>query len=599
MRVGKSVLLKWIFLLWPGLSGPGLAFESIYYQLSIDSTQFARIHVAVTIPATTDSETVVGLPLWQPGSYVVANYGQYVKNISARCQDRKSLPVLPLSVNRWLISHPSGREFYLDYELESGAHTFLGPALDSTQSLLHGAATWMYIKGLEQRATIVKLHCPRRWQVATPLRPTRNKQEFFALSYDELVDSPILCGKLTQSAFKLNAAVPVRIYFSGPVEFDLARFTEMTQKIVAYQTEMFGAVPFDDYTFLFRIYPGRFGGGGLEHGNSTTIGLAGTIMHLDYKNAANIIAHEFFHLWNVKRIAPTVLVPINYEQEARTTCLWFLEGFTSYYADLTLLRTGIWSPAEFFHNQELQVVELQQNPDRLTTTVADASWKSWENGYFSSGISYYTKGQLLAWLLDVEIRVRTNNRCSLDDVMRFMNDWFARNNQGFAESELLRVMNALTQSEFKSFFKKYIYGTVELPYREILNSIGIDLEIKTKSHATPGQVRMIGEQNRIQSLEVGGPLDLAGLRRGDQILALDQIAVADGDSINKRIEKKSPGDSLQIQVKRDGVKMTFIAILREMERVECRIQPLAIKSPQQTRLFESWSRPMPGANSNR
>lgn len=588
MRAGNSLLLKLFILILFGFPIHLTAAESVLYQLTIDSTDFARIHVAVTIPATADSEIIAGMPRWMPGAYVVADYGQYVKNITAHTRSRKKLAPMPLSGNRWCISRPIGQELYLHYDLESSSHIFLGPALDSTQSLLHGAATWIYIKGMEKRGATVKLVIPKRWQIATPLRPTQNSHEFFALSYDELVDAPILCSQLTQSAFKLKSTVPIKLYFSGPVEFDLIKFTAMTQKIVEYQVDLFGDIPFEDYTFLFRIFPGRFGGGGLEHGNSTIIGLAGTLMHLDYKNAANIIAHEFFHLWNVKRIAPTVLMPIRYDQEARTTCLWFLEGLTSYYADLTLLRTGIWSPDEFFRNQELQIVELQQNPDRLRTTVADASWKSWENGYFYSGISYYTKGQLLAWLLDLEMRTRTDNRCSLDDCLRFMNYWYAKNGRGFEEGDLLRVMSSLSQSDFSSFFEKYIYGTLELPYREILRTIGLDIEIHTKSHATLGRLRMMGEQNRLQSLEVGGPLDLAGIRRGDLIIALDHIPVSDWESINNLITKKVPGDTIQVQVRRDGVKMTFIATLGESERVECHIQPAPMHTPRQVQLYQNW-----------
>lgn len=590
MRVGKYLVSVFFVLLLFGFHIQLLAFESVRYLLAIDSTNFARMQVTITIPATADSEIIAGMPRWMPGAYIVANYGQYVRNVTASTQNQRKLAVLPLSVNRWHISCPAGQALDLKYDLEPNPRTFLGPSLDSSQSLLHGAATWMYIKGLEKRATIVKLHVPKRWQIASPLRPTRNPGEFFALGYDELVDSPILCGKLTQSVFRLNAKVPVRLYFSGPVEFNLEKFTEMVQKIVNYQIELFGDIPFEDYTFLFRISPGRFGGGGLEHRNSTTIGLAGTLMHLDFKNSANIIAHEFFHLWNVKRIAPAVLVPINYDREARTTSLWFLEGFTSYYADLTLLRSGIWSLDEFFRNQELQVTELQENPDRLLTTVTDASWKSWENGYFSSGISYYTKGQLLAWLLDIEIRARTDNRCSLDDVMRFMNFWFAKKELGFEENDILRIINTLTQSDLNSFFEKYIYGTLELPYREILSKAGIEIDIAKKSQATLGQLRIIGEQNRVQSLEVGGPLDLAGLRRGDLIIALDQVPVSGWESILKLIEKKSPGDSMMVQVKREGVKMTFVTVLRDRERVECRIKPQANMSFEQAKLFENWSK---------
>ena len=273
---------------------------------------------------------------------------------------------------------------------------------------------------------------------------------------------------------------PHQFYFRGEANFNLKDFILMMRKIITYQINLFGNAPYNRYVFQYILTPGFRGRGGLEHASSTSINFPAAKLSQDITSIANLSAHEFFHTWNVKRITSEKLLPLRYDREARLESLWWLEGVTSYYADLTLVRTHIWSRDYFFRLLEKEIVLLRQNPDHLKTSLADASWKIWETGYRSGGISYYNKGKLVGLLLDLMIRDITQNQKSLDDVCRYLYQNYALYKKGFPDNELHKVIEKITNKNFTPFFDRYINGTIELPYQNILKIAGLD--VKTKNN---------------------------------------------------------------------------------------------------------------------
>jgi predicted metalloprotease with PDZ domain len=244
-------------------------------------------------------------------------------------------------------------------------------------------------------------------------------------------------------------------------------FASMVQRICEYQIDLMGDLPFTKYVFLYHFNLG-FGSGGLEHLNSTTISLSAPMLKDSVTTGASVTAHEFFHLWNVKRIRPKALGPFDYSQPVRTKALWFGEGVTSYYADLTQVRTGLITPQLFLYLQARQIRILQTNPDRLQTSVEKASWEIWERGYGSAGVNYYNKGQLLGLLLDLRLRRETGNKKSLDDLFRYLNENYAKQGKGFKEDELPEIAGNIAGQDVSDFFAKYVAGVDELPYQEYL-----------------------------------------------------------------------------------------------------------------------------------
>lgn len=559
----------------------------LLYKLSVDQEFWQKFYVNIAVENISKPRIIFGMPKWMPGAYILLNFGEKVNHFTATTQNGEKLTITQLAVDKWEVDCSGISDVLVSYDVSTTEHGFMGKALDSTGAIVQGPAVWMYLDELEHLPVTVNLELPDYWHAATSLEGDSSGHDFRAKNYDELVDSPISMGNLRKYSFR-HMGKPHTISFRGEGDFQTKDFINMVKDIVAYQTKLFGEAPYDNYAFLFTLYPGERGGGGLEHANSTTIGLSALELMRDVENTANIIAHEFFHLWNVKRIRPKVLLPYNYDQPVRTKALWFCEGITSYYADITLVRAGIWSEEEFLDSQEQQIEYLQENPDRKRTSVEQASLKSWDEGYGGTGISYYTKGQLVGLLLDFRIRDVTNNKRSLDDVMRFMNWWYAKRERGYEEDEIIDIVNAITQTDMTPFFDFYISGTVELPYTKVLGIAGLNASIQSTQVPDIGRLRVFGKRNRIFGVDANGPAGRAGLRRGDLVITVDGDSIRSYRDIQPHLDKKARGDTLVVVADRDGANIRFNVIVDTCEKIDCEITRDPNATFRQKMILESW-----------
>ncbi len=564
-------------LIW---AGPLRAVEQLFYRLSLDPEIQQRCHVELKIQNPPHTRLVCSIPVWIPGSYVLEPLGENVFNERAFDDGDSALTVTRLSKNDWEILAGDARSVTFKYDVMIENSGFLGEGIDSTGALIQAAAVWMYVRGMEHLpATVIIEPCPG-WQVATGLRSC-GAAGYTAPNYDVLADCPILMGPLRDTTF-VYRNIPHELYFRGKADFDLPAFTKMVEKVVAYQTGLFQDIPYDRYVFQYTLFPGYRSGGGLEHANSTSIGLSAIKIIKDVNNAANLTAHEFFHLWNVKRLTSDQLLPLHYDRDARTASLWWLEGVTSYYADLTLLRTGIWSVDDFLQNVSREIVFLQQNPDRLSTTVAQAGRHVWERGYGGPGISYYNKGQLIGLVLDVLIRKVTGNKKSLDNVVLNLYNVYAKQSIGFADHEIRGAVHKVTGKDFGSFFDRYVTGLVEIPFREIMAHAGIDVKITKTLFPSIGRIRLVGTDNRIFSLDRDGPAAQNGIERGDYVLSIDHQPFSGRQEYSELVRNAGVGDTLDIQVRRDGVKLLFHVPVIGEERVQCNIEVINTATDEQS-----------------
>ncbi|MFQ5824224.1 MAG: M61 family metallopeptidase [bacterium] len=555
-------------------------FEKILYTVSIDDKNYEYFRVKIEVNKLDTEVLIFRMPLWAPGSYQLRKYYENVHNFRAFDKSGKNLYIQKISEDGWQV-RASGNYVIIEYEVKPAFEIWSGKGLDSSYALVQGPSVFMYIEGKKSNPILVKYIIPEGWKIASPLKQMNGNNIFYSDNYDFLIDAPTQLGYFKKYSFILQE-VPFDIIFYGNTDFSVDSFLVMVKKVCDYQIDLFGEIPFEKFIFFYKLLPWRRNGGGLEHLNSTTIGLSSELLNHGVTNAAQVTAHEFFHVWNVKRIHPKGLGPFDYSKETRTKALWFCEGVTSYYEALTLVRTKIWNKERFIDEFEKQIELLLETAERHKTSVERASWTIWERGYGYPGVSFYNKGQILGLLIDLKIRQATNNRFSLDDVMRFLNWWFAKENVGFEPGDIKRAISAISQKNFSEFFDKYISGTVELPYEKILAYAGFNIAIKKKWIPNIGRLYFVGPRNRVVTVEANSPCEEAGLRRRDYILSIDEKEVSSIRQVQQIVKEKEIGSKLILKILRDGVELSLPVEVGKKEKVDCEIEP--IKNPTELQL---------------
>ena len=443
----------------------------------------------MAIPDVQDS-VVIQMPAWN-ALYQIRDFAHQISNLRATGATGTPLPVQRLDKQTWRIETPAGRgEVRVQYAIYWDRPGPFATQLNAQHAFLNLAMVLCYLPSRRAEDTRIDFAgIPAGWRLAVPLPAVSAAQgggtSFTAVNYDDLVDAPVEIGSFVEFRFEVGGR-PIRVVIHGDA-VDRTRLTEMLSKIIAYQTRLMGDVPFPEYTFLYHVGR-RFGGGGMEHADSTAISVESS------DRMANITAHEFFHLWNVKRIRPQSLEPVDHTQEMFTRSLWFAEGVTNTYAAYTLVRTGLWSKARFLRDLGAQITTLRGRPAHLWQSAEESSLNAWFEKYdlynkpeFS--ISYYTKGQLLGVALDITIRDATDNQVSLDDVLRRLNGQYAQKGRFYPESEgirevaeeVIRVANPEATADLEEFFDRYVAGTDELPLAELLSRAGLALVERGRS----------------------------------------------------------------------------------------------------------------------
>ena len=374
----------------------------------------------------------IAMPDWSPGAYRIGTYGKGVKDFRATGSEDVELDVLRMDPGSWSIRTDGHEHIHVSYEVSASSRRSRRreDAPKVTGLRLSGPRTYVYLRGADVRNIRSRYVLPDGWRVANGLLPTSDPNVRLAKDYDTFIDAPSTLGEFIERDFEVNGTPFRCVFFENSQEYDfnVDAFVEIVRKIVVNQGELYGSYPFPNYVFLFHLP----GGGGLEHLNSTTIGLRSGSQRDDPSAGASVTSHEFFHTWNVKRIRPKALGPFDYDRENYTGNLWVSEGWTSYMGDLTLARTEVWSREKYLsHLQRIITSELNKER-RAEHSVFWASRNAWHrfNNEEGSRVDYYDKGEILGALIDLKIRHETGGRKSLNDVMRFLNRWFAEENVG-------------------------------------------------------------------------------------------------------------------------------------------------------------------------
>jgi predicted metalloprotease with PDZ domain len=541
------------FAVFFGLNFGCSSQAAIRYDVSLAHPDQHLFHVTMTIPAVED-HVVVQIPAWN-ALYQIRDFSAHVQRVEAQ-QGEKDVAIEKVDKQTWRIN-ASGtvKVQYAAYWDEPGP---FATQLNQEHAFINPAMILMYVpERRSEQVTFVLMEVPESWQARGPgiqaieqMDRARNFASTFE-NYDELADAPIEAGKIEE--FKLEGVAPeIWVVAHGDnwkkkqVESDLKRICE-------YEIKLMGGAPYARYTFILHIGKGAAGaGGGMEHADSTAI----SVPSGEY--LPSLAAHEFFHLWNVKRIRPARLYPIDYAKEQYTRALWFAEGVTNTYASYTLERTGLWSKQQLYHDLGAQITELEGRPANRWQSAEQSSLDAWLEKYLlynrpEFSISYYTKGQVLGVLLDVLIRDRTNNEKSLDDVLRAMNTEFAQAGKNYRDSEDVRaIVEKIAGVSFEDFFKRYIAGADPLPYQATLKLAGLDLRETQHKRAALGFVaENVNGALTVRSVDANNTAAEAGLQNGDVIVKWN------GGDPPRRAEQwlrqQKPGDELHLRVRRaDG-----------------------------------------------
>lgn len=564
---------------------------TLSYQVAMPQPANHLFEVTLQVQPWQSSTLDLKMPVWTPGSYLVREYARHVQDLVAYNAEGEKLASQKISKNHWQVATVAQKTIIIKYRVFANELTVRTNHLDTTHGYFNGAALFFFVPGLETEPIEVKIVPPLdNWQVTTTLTPVAQAPHtFIAQDFDTLVDSPVEVGTQQVHTFEvLDKPHSLAIWSQGNAQPE--QIIADTKKIITTEAELFGELPYEQYLFLLHLSGSGYGG--LEHKDCCTLNYPrfGFRDPEKYERFLQLVAHEFFHLWNVKRIRPQALEVFDYEAENYTTSLWFSEGTTSYYDILIPLRAGIYDRKTYLKNLSKEITRYLNIEGRKVQPLGESSYDAWIKLYRrdahsdNNQISYYLKGELVSLLLDLLIRAKHQNQRSLDDVMRIMWQRFGQEEIGFSETQLRDVIAEVAAANLDNFFARYVDTTVELPLAEYLEPFGLYLKAVQESDAPYLGIRVQSENNQeaIKFVAAESPAALAGIDPEDQLLAINGIRV-NAQSLNERLQDYQPGDTIQVTVFHQDELKTLPVTLGEAQtsRYELTIKDNLSSSQQQ------------------
>ena len=534
------------------------------------------------------------LPAWTPGSYKIRDYARNVQDFGAgRRAWRK------VDKSRWRVG--AAGTVAVEYSVWAFELSVQSSHLDHEHGYVNGAGVFMYVDGHKDAPVEVEIKAPRGWKVATGLE--KKGARWVAPNYDVLIDCPIEIGTFEKRTFRVKG-VPHHWVEHGPANHDPDALLKDVKKLVETEVQIMRHIPYKDYTFILHNSVER--GGGLEHLNSTSLQYPPTSYRPreKYDNFLELVAHEFWHLWNVKRIKPSALGPFDYEREVYTSLLWVMEGLTSYYDTLVPCRAKLFTPEKYFKRMTERIRKFEEKPGRKRQSLSASSFDTWIKLYQPNEnaqncqMSYYEKGELVGMCLDLEIRRRTENRRSLDDVMRHVYERWGREGKGFPEGEFKRACERVSGEGFDRFWEAYVDGTSDIPWSRFLAVAGCELHREAnkpdEGDAPRREKPWIGVTTQrsgaafsIASVVEDSPAWKAGLSAKDELVAMDDAKVL-ADDWEKRVEELEPGEKVRLTVFRNGFLTEIPLTVGGRDNASWSIRRIQRPTELQKRVYEGW-----------
>jgi predicted metalloprotease with PDZ domain len=564
--------------------------NAVHYTIVPKDPAAHLFEVTLTVQSPAAEGQVFTLPAWIPGSYMIREFARNIVRIQAE-SGGKAIALNKLDKHTWQAA-PCGKSLTLTYEVYAWDLSVRAAHLDQTHGFFNGTSVFLSVQGQESLPHMVDIQRPegeqyKAWRVATALPELKAKRygfgTYIAADYDELIDSPVEMGTFELATFKAHG-VPHDIVITGRVpNLDMPRLVNDLKKICEAQIALFEPksrrAPMSRYVFMTLAVGDGYGG--LEHRASTALicsrhdlPVKGQKEMSDgYRTYLGLCSHEYFHTWNVKRIKPDVFAPYDLRAEGYTTLLWLFEGFTSYYDDLMLVRSGVIDEAAYCKLVAKTINGVLRGSGRTKQSVAESSFDAWTKYYRQDEnspnaiVSYYAKGSLVGLALDLTIRTETKGRKSLDDVMRTLwqrygRDFYEGEGIGVSEADVEALFDEVTGLKLKRFFERYVRGTEDLPLAKLLAPFGVEVTDKRKNAKPALGVRASREGNDCKMANVyeGGPAHKAGVSAGDILIALDGLRVT-ATNLDGILSRYRIGDEIKLHVFRRDELMTFKATL--------------------------------------
>ncbi len=577
---------------------PSLSDPSLSYRVSMPHPTNHRFEIEAIVHGEVGYCLELKMAVWTPGSYLVREYSRHIQDFAVRDESGKSLPWKKIAKNHWRIdSRDVQGPIVFSYSLYANELTVRTNHLDRTHGYFNGASTFLYIPGKESQPIDVTIVPPdETWAIATSL-PEISPKTFQAADFNTLVDSPFEIGLHSKFEFEVLGK-PHEWVIWGKGTVDPNQLMADTTKIIETEAKLFGGLPYDRYLFLLHLSNGY---GGLEHRNSCSLIFSrnGFKKRESYEDFLTLVAHEFFHLWNVKRLRPKELETFDYDGENYTPSLWFSEGATSFYDNVIPLRAGLYDARTYLKNLGKTITRFLTTPGRLVQPLSESSFDAWIKLYRpdtntpNSQMSYYLKGELVTFLLDLALRRRHENQRSFDDVMRKLWTEFGQGEDGevgFTPGDLKGTIETVAEFDLTSFFAKYIDGLTPLPFQAALADFGLQLESNLGQKLPPihgARLALEHGKTLVKYVASNSPAEKAGLDAGDEILAIDGLRT-NPDLINDRLQASQPGDQLEITFFHQDELLQTLLTLGEPEASQYTVVPLKDPTEAQQKRFQNW-----------
>ncbi len=555
--------------------------QKVRYELRMENPNNHYFQVDMFLSDFKNKEVDVKMPVWAPGSYLVREFPKNVNQVIAVDENGKQLLVTKKTKNAWTIHKGKAKEVKVSYEVYAFELTVRTSFLDATHGFVSGTGVFMYTEEAKYKPGKLKITPHASFSKISTALPKAGEgllneaTEYTFSDYDYLVDCPIEIGN--QEVFEFTAAgVKHSVAMYGAGNYDIPTLQTDMKKIVEAATNIFGQNPNKEYTFI--IHNVTQGQGGLEHINSTTLSVnRNTYQGSKYKSFLSLVAHEYFHLWNVKRMRPFELGPFNYDQENYTTLLWVAEGFTSYYDELLLLRAGVYSINEYLGTLKSAINYVEGTPGSRVQSVAHASFDAWIKAYrtnensINTTMTYYTRGGVIAALMDALIIEKFNGEKCLDHFLQHIYaKYYEKLNRGFTDTEFQKEFGLFLGKDVTEFFNKYIYGTEVPEYNTIFEKVGLIVEEIGNEVPTLGATITAGMI--VKNVLSNSSAEMAGLSPNDEIVGLNGFR-ATKTTWDNYINNMKAGEKASILVARDEALLELTLVMKDNKKLEFDFSP--------------------------
>ncbi|MEX2116761.1 MAG: PDZ domain-containing protein [Bacteroidota bacterium] len=569
---------------------------TINYKLSMSQPWTHYFEVEIVFSGLSSSEPAfeLSLPAWRTGRYVILEFAGGVQDFSAADAGGKALTWEKKDKDTWRIAKGSSTSIAARYKVYANEFHLRTRGLNDEGAFVDGASVFLYSQSHRQVPLKLTVVPYKNWHVTTGLDAVSGKPHTFSSpSYDHLADCPLFVGEQKDYEFEAEGKTHV---FSvlGEGSYDPEAVIRDLKRFVKINKDFWGSLPYDRYIFMLHLW--SQGGGGTEHINSTIMGGRPTMLSNpnSYRGFLGLVSHEYFHTWNVKQIRPAGISPYEWSQENYTKELWVAEGTTSYYGQLLMIRGGFLQAKGLVDGLGGQIENDRRKPGNQVQSLAESSFDAWikywkgnQNSYNAES-DYYDKGSDVSLLLDLEIRQRSKNKYSLDDVMRALYKRFPWNGTGYTVDDLRKLCEEFGGGNFEQLFNDYVHGTKPLDWERALSYAGIDVTAEKKASVWLGAVARDQDQRAvIRTVVDGSPAAKAGLDINDELVALDGYRIRSAD-LSARIVEKRAGEKAVFTILRNDKLREFTAVLENDPLPIYTVAKTKNPTSLQKQIYESW-----------